>query len=503
MPMILSLLALVMLVSIPGLYVLGQGMAQFSMPWWTHLADTVLPRYLLDSMLVTGGATVFALVTGGLPAWLSFRYVFPGRAWCVFSQLLPLTIPAYVAAGLYIEAFTADFFVSRWALAMELGAAASPLVFMFLRLALARLPAALFETAASLGNGPFHRLWRVGLPLLAMPIIAAACLVAAEALGEFGASSRLGITTLSVGLHEQWHALQRPELATMLALVLFLLAVLLATPVIRLGLGGQRAHHAGSLQTLQPLRASPLGALGIHLACLLAVLPGFWGPLWLALGWAQERLDKTNLAPLFGDAGNTLATALACVAVCLALTLLFAYLLETGERVRRSDRSVWLVAVNYLTPSMVLALAWLASGLAGRWVVVLAMAVKLLPLLLLPVADALARVPAAQVETARGLGHARLHTWHRVLLPQLVPVLAGGVLLVFVLAATELTLSLALQPFGYGALSLRIFAWAGINMTQLASVWVICLCLLCLYPVWRLSRLIDHSNQPPGGATHA
>ncbi len=498
MPYPLLLLALVAVVSAPGLYILGLGVAQFSPAWWTHLADTVLPGYLADSLRVTGGATLVALALGGPPAWLTVRFAFPGRGWCGFTQLLPLTLPAYVAAGLYMEAFTADFFYSRWALAMELGAAAAPLVFMFLRLALARLPAALFDTAASLGHGPLARFWRVGLPLLAMPLIAAACLVAAEALGDFGAASRLGVTTLSVGLHDQWHALQRQELATMLALILFLLAALLATPVIRLGLRGQRAHHAGSLQTLQPLKASAAGALAIHLACLLAVLPGFWGPLALALGWARERLDKTNLTPLFQDAGTTLATALACVAVCLALSLVFAYLLETGERVRRADRSIWLVAVNYLTPSLVLALAWLASGLSGHGVVILAIAVKLLPLLLLPLADALGRLPAALGETARGLGCSRGQVLRRVLLPQLAPVLAGGALLVFVLAATELTLSLTLQPFGYGALSLRIFAWAGIQMTQLASVWVVCLCLLCLYPIWRLSRLIDHS-----GTTHA
>lgn len=493
MPYPMLLLALVAVVSAPGLYILGLGVAGFSSEWWTHLAATVLPGYLTDSLLITGGATLVALALGAPPAWLTFRYVFPGRAWCVFILLLPLTLPAYVVAGLYMEAYTADFFYSRWALVMQLGAAAAPLVFMFLRLALARLPAALFETAASLGLGPLARFRRVGLPLLATPLIAAACLVAAEALGDFGTASRLGIATLSVGLHDQWHALQRRELATMLALILFLLAALLATPVIRLGLRGQRAHQATSLATLQPLRASARGALGIHLLCLLVTLPGFWAPLALALGWAQERLDKTNLTPLFQDAGTTLATALACVALCLALSLLFAYLLETGERVRRADRSIWLVAVNYLTPSMVLALAWLASGLTGHGVVILAIAVKLLPLVLLPLADALGRLPAAQAETARGLGCTRGQVLRRVLLPQLTPVLAGGALLVFVLAATELTLSLTLQPFGYGALSLRIFAWAGIQMTQLASVWVVCLCLLCLYPVWRLSRLIDHS----------
>jgi iron(III) transport system permease protein len=491
MPLTLLLLVLVAVVSAPGLYVLGLGALYFSPGWWTHLAETVLPQYTLDSLRVSAGATLVAIILGGVPAWLTFRYVFPGRSWCVFTQLLPLTLPAYVAAGLYMEAFSADFFYSRLALAIELGAAAAPLVFMFLRLAMARLPSALFDTAASLGHGPLKRFWRVGLPLLASPLIAASCLVAAEALGEFGAASRLGVSTLSVGLHDQWHALQRQELATMLALILFLLAAVLATPVIRLGLRGQRAHHAASLQTLQPSPASPIGVAGIHLACLLAVLPGFWGPLVLALGWARERLEKTNLTPLFQDAGNTLTTALACVAICVVIALAFTYLLETGERAKRTDRVVWVTAINYLTPSLVLALAWLSSGLTGQWVVILATAVKLLPLLLLPVADALWRLPAAQSDIARSFGCSRAQVVSRVLLPQLGPVFAGGVLLVFVLAATELTLALTLQPFGYSALSLRIFAYAGIQMTQLASVWVICLVLLCLYPIWRLSRLID------------
>lgn len=494
----LLLLALVALVSSPGLYILGLGLVQFSAPWWDHLAGTILPLYLGNSVVVTAGATAYALVAGGIPAWLTFRYDFPGRPWCVFTQLLPLTIPAYVAAGLYIEAWTAEFFEGRMALAIELGAASAPLVFLFLRVALARLPAVLFDSAASLGSGALDRLWRVGLPLLAAPLVASACLVAAEAIGEFGAASRLGIATFSVGLHQQWRALQRPELATMLALMLFLLAAVFATPLIRLGLRGQRAHAAGALRPIAPKRVSTAGAAAIHLACMLAVVPGFWAPFWLAAEWTSERLDRSNLAPLYHDAGNTLTTALACVLVCLALTLTFAWLLETGERSRRTDRSVWLTSINYLTPSLVLALAWLASALTGRWVVIAATSVKLLPLMLLPVADALGRLPAAQAETARGLGLTRAEVTRRVILPQIGPVLAGGALLVFVLAATELTLALTLQPFGYGSLSQRIFAYAGQNMTRYGSVWVVCLCLLCLYPIWRLSRLIDSP-----GKTHA
>ena len=487
----LAILTLVALICAPGLYVLGLGLIQFSFPWWHHLAHTVLPAYLTNSLLVAAGATVYALAAGGIPAWLTYRYVFRGRAWCIFSQMLALTIPAYIAAGLYLEAWDDDFFTTRGALAIELGAAAAPLAFLFLRLAMARLPATLFEAAAALGSGPVDRLRRVGLPLLAAPLAAAACLVAAEALGEFGAASRVGVTTLSVGMHQQWRALQRPELATMLALVLFLLAALLSVPMIRLGVRWQRANPAAALQTLAPRPVSPLGNVAIHVLCFAAVIPGFWAPFAIALDWTLSRLDRSNLAPLFYDAGNTLSTAAACVILCLLVTLAFTQLLGPGERVRREDRAIWLTTLNYLMPSLVFALAWLNFAMTGRGVVILATSLKLLPLMLLPIADAIGRLPAAQVETARALGSSRLSVARRVLLPQLRQVLVGGALLVFVLAATELTLALTLQPFGYSALSLRIFGYAGQNSTRLASVWIICLCLLCLYPIWRLSRLTD------------
>lgn len=488
-PRPLALVLLVVAVSLPGLYVLGRGIALFSLPWWQHLSSTVLPGYLWNSLVVGGTAVAWALALGAVPAWMTVRYEFAGRAWCVFIQLLPLTMPAYVAAGLFQEAWHDEFFESRAALALELGAAAAPMAFLFLRVALSRMPASVFEVSASLGCGRLERVRHVALPLLGAPLVAAGALVAAEAIGDFGAASRVGIATLSVGLHQQWHGLQRPELAHMLALILFLLALLLATPLIRLGLRYQRANDAADLRPLVPRTAGWPTTLVFHLVCLATVLPGFWAPLGLAVDWALARRAAVRPWVLAVDAGNTLLIAVSCAALCLLATLAFACLLRFGAHTRRSDRSIWLVSINYLTPSAVLALAWLGGALTGHAVIILATTVKLLPLMLLPFADAAGRLSSAQLECARSLGCSRLQALRHAVLPQLLPVLAGGALLVFVLAATELTLALTLQPFGFSSLSLRIFAYAGIQMTQLSSLWVLCLVLLCVYPIWRLASL--------------
>ncbi|MCB1914437.1 MAG: iron ABC transporter permease [Rhodocyclaceae bacterium] len=492
------LVALVASVSAPALYALGRGILDFSLPWWSHLWATVLPGYLWNSLATGLVAVACAVVLGGMPAWLTVRYRFVGRQWGIFTQLLPLTIPAYVAAGLFQEAWRSPFFESRMALSVEIGAAAAPLVFLYLRVALARLPASLFEVSASLGCGPLQRLGRIALPLLGAPLAAAACLVAAEALGEFGAASRVGIATLSVGLHQQWHGLQRPELAHMLALLLFVVAALLATPLIRAGLRYQRENSAAEQRLLQARPLGPGWTVLAHAACLLAVVPGFVAPVGLALHWALARRAPADALMLARDGGTTLAVALACAGACLALTVAFALLFRADRRGRTADRGVWLVALNYLTPSSVLALAWLGGALSGVAVIVAATTLKLLPLMLLPVADAMSRLPSAQTESARALGCSPLQAVWRTVLPQLAPVLAGGALLVFVLAATELTLSLALQPFGYSSLSLRVFAYAGLHMTQLSSFWILSLVLLCIYPIWRLATLMA-----PSEARHA
>jgi len=485
------LAALVGLVSAPGLFVVARGIVDFSPPWWQHLAQTILPFYAKNTLTVATGATAFALLAGGIPAWLTFRYDYPGRPASVFLQLLPLTIPAYVAAGLFLEASASPFFESRAALALELGAGAAPLVFLFLRIALARLPAALFEAAASLGAGPLEQFRRVGLPLLATPLIAAGCLVMAETMSDFGTATRVGIPTLTVGLYQQWFALQAPGIATMLGLILFVAAACCATPVIRFGLARQRANSAAALQPLSPCPAPPLGAIAIHALCLLAAFPGFLAPLSLAGRWAANNIDHVDIRPLFHDAGTTVSTAVLTVTLCLLLTMAFAALLEPGERASRWDRAVWLAAINFISPSLVMATIWLAAGLTGQTVIVIATAAKLLPLSLLPVADAMGRLPASLVESARALGCTRLAAVRRVVLPQLFPALAGGMLLIYILATAELTFALTLQSFGYGSLALRIYSSASLFLTQNASVWVLCLVLVSLYPVWRLSRFVD------------
>ncbi len=63
-----------------------------------HLAQTVLPGYVWQTVLVTAGATVVAGVLGTTCAWLVTRYEFPLRPLAELLLVAPLAMPPFVTA---------------------------------------------------------------------------------------------------------------------------------------------------------------------------------------------------------------------------------------------------------------------------------------------------------------------------------------------------------------------------------------------------------------------
>ncbi|PID74885.1 MAG: iron ABC transporter permease, partial [Desulfobacterales bacterium] len=68
-----------------------------------HLLSTVLPGYFIVTAKLACGVGCGVVLLGASTAWLVTAYDFPGRA--VFNQLLimPMAMPAYLIAIVYIE----------------------------------------------------------------------------------------------------------------------------------------------------------------------------------------------------------------------------------------------------------------------------------------------------------------------------------------------------------------------------------------------------------------
>lgn len=68
-----------------------------------HLMATVLPTYIINSLLLIFWVSVGALLLALPCAWLVARCEFIGRRYLQWALLLPLAMPAYIVAYVYTD----------------------------------------------------------------------------------------------------------------------------------------------------------------------------------------------------------------------------------------------------------------------------------------------------------------------------------------------------------------------------------------------------------------
>ena len=83
---------------------------------WRHLAATVLPEYIGNTLWLMLGVGIGVSVIGVSTAWLTTLCRFPGRGFFEWALILPLAVPAYVMAYAYTDFFQFTGPVQTWAL---------------------------------------------------------------------------------------------------------------------------------------------------------------------------------------------------------------------------------------------------------------------------------------------------------------------------------------------------------------------------------------------------
>ena len=153
--------------------------------------------------------------------------------------------------------------------------------------------------------------------------------------------------------------------------------------------------------------------------------------------------------------GRTLWVGLLVTLLCLAIGYPLAYWIS-HQRARTGNLLMVLVLLPFWTSLLVRTTAWIvllqkegvvnsllmASGLISeplqmtfnRFGVVIAMTHILLPFMILPLVSVMRGIPPAYVRAARSLGASPATAFWRVYLPQSLPGVSAGVLLVFILS---------------------------------------------------------------------
>lgn len=486
---------------------------------WAHLIEHVLARVMLNSLLLGAGIAILTAVLGVSLAWLSACCDYPGRRWLDWALVLPLAMPAYVVAFVYVG--LGDYsgpLQSFWRAASDssamlpsvrnlpgaivlLSLVLYPYVYLLARAAFLRQGASAFEVARSLGLSPWQAFRRVALPLARPAWMAGAALAMLEALADFGAVSVLGVDTFTTTIYRAWFGLYSLPVAAQLATVLLALValVLLAERLLR---GGARYYN-------QRARPAPRMILGGSHAALAAAfsgsvfLLGFGLPvLQLVLWLPRAEVAVTSLIELTHR--TLLIGGLVALAV-LSLAMVLALLQRRALGDRMVAVPVFIANLGYAVPGTVLAVAvmWMLVGLerpfTERFGIHLGLSLGLLGLIMAltarfirvgfePLEAGLSQLRPSLMEAARSLGASASRRFCALVLPLLRPSVLAAVLLVLVETMKEMPATLMLRPFGWDTLAVRIHAYTSEGLWQSAAAPALVLVAVGLLPVWWLVR---------------
>jgi iron(III) transport system permease protein len=500
---------------------------------WPHLAANVLPAALRDTGLLLLGVGLLCGLIGVGTAWLVTQFEFPGRRSLEWLLVLPLALPTYITAYVYVEVlgFQGPFqsalrALTGWRSLRDywfpdprnlpgaiciMAIVLYPYVYLSVRALFGLQAAAIVESARTLGAAPGRLFWRIGLPMARPALAAGLTLVLLETLNDIGASEYLGVRSLTLSIYTTWVNRNSLAGAAQIACVMLLLVVLLMG--IEARLRGQRRF---ALPVRQPRAVGrvPLQGGRAAAATLACALPVLFGAL-LPIGFlATEVLRRGLWQQLDGAMLRALFNALAFSGLASGIVILLGVGIAAA---RRQGREPWLPALSrlaslgYAVPGTVLALGLLVPLAAldnvvadalRRWfgvnsgllligsgaALVLAYVVRFLAIAVSGVESGLSRISPRIDDAARTLGASAPEVMRKMHWPLARPAVAAAALLVFVDCLKELPATLLLRPLNVETLATTVYGHASRGAFEDGALAGLLIVLAGLYPAVRLAR---------------
>ncbi|WP_291984978.1 iron ABC transporter permease [Candidatus Accumulibacter sp. ACC007] len=537
-PLLVVSAAVAALVALPVASVLTNILSGGTGATWSHLATTVLPDYITNTLVLCLTVGVGVVVVGVGTAWLTTMHSFPGRRVFEWALVLPLAMPAYVLAYVYtdflqfvgpLQTFLRESF--GWSKAdywfpevRSLGGAVGmfvfvlyPYVYLLTRTAFIERASGMLEASRTLGLGPWRSFFRVSLPLARPAVAAGAALALMETLADYGTVSYFGVQTFTTGIYRAWFSLGDRIAAAQLAAALLGFVTLLLL-IERISRGRSRFYNTTGRN--RPRSGQRLLGWRAWLASAVCTLPlaiGFVLPAGLLL-----RLALANGEARFGEHffvmvrnSFVLAGLTAAIAVSLAVLLAYGARLSKGLLARALNR---LVSLGYAVPGSVIAVGVLIPvsrldiWLAGQWqdwfgsnpgllltggiaALIYAYLVRFLAVALQAVSTSLAKITPNMDDAARSLGLGQEATLRRVHLPILRSSLFTAGLLVFVDVMKELPATLVMRPFDFDTLATQAYTLASDERLAEAASASLAIVVVGLLPLIALSRQISRSHR--------
>ncbi|HUX63689.1 iron ABC transporter permease [Sulfuricella sp.] len=528
----LAAFAIALLIVIPLAVVLSSFLSP-EREIWNHLAKNVLPGLLANTFRLALGVGVGVTLLGVSLAWLTAACEFPGRKFFSWALLLPLAVPAYVTAFVFVAwlDFTgpvqtllrATFGSSAWFPGIRSGGgvvlvmtlALYPYVYLLARNAFLTQGRSALEAAQSLGCSRAEGFFRVALPMARPWIMGGLMLALMETLADFGTVAVFNYDTFTTAIYKTWFGLfslsGASQLASVLVLLVFALILLEQFSRSRLRYTQAGRHTQSERIRLAGWRGGLTSGFAATVLLTAFVLPVAQLVLWSASVFAQD-FDERYLSFLWHSL--YLGAIAAGLTVACALVLVYAQRRHTDPWTRIAVR---IATLGYAVPGPVLAvgifipLAWLDNHLIhlsktwfghdpglllqGTLLVMLpAYLTRFLAVGYNPVESAMQRITRNLDEAARTFGVTGLQMLRRVHLPILRGGLFSAAALVFVDVMKEMPITLMTRPFGWDTLAVRIFEMTSEGEWERAALPAVALVFAGLLPIALLVRHTETSR---------
>ena len=492
----------------------------------------------MNSLKISLGATLMAMVLGVASALLVAVTDMKGKSAWVFGLVLPLMIPPQVTALAWIQAFSPSSPVlgylglslpagqrhplySEGGIIMLLGLYNVPLVFLVVRAGLRRLPGDLIEVARAAGAGPLRLLFTIVLPLVRSGIFAGAALAFVSSIGNFGIQAMLGIParvpTLITLIYRKLNSYGTSALNDM-ALLALLLATITVVGLILAGWLGRWGDQRidGSARPLRlplgrwqtPVRIAAWGLLGatllLPLSSLLAssLVSGYGQELnWQTLTLEHYRNAIFRHSAIRNAFGTSLWLTLTAVVVLSIVSVLLGYFLtwRKGLLARCLQMASELA---YALPGLVIGVSMIVFflkplplfnfSLYGTvWIILAAYLSNFLALALRPVLGGFAQLDQGLDEAARIVGAGFFTRFKDVILPMIAPAGMAGAIVVFMSAINEIQVSILLVTSTSQTIGPMIIFLEEAGSSTLAAA-VGCLIVVLVLVLMAISSLFSH-----------
>ncbi len=502
---------------------------------WSMLVNASTWRATVNSLMTSGVATLLSVLLGTVLALLVTLTDIRAKGFWVFMIMLPMMIPPQVTALSWLQLSgpgsallqlfnlapplgSPQYLRSWWGISLLMGIQHAPLVYLAVRGSLMALPKELIEAARLAGASQGDVVRDMILPLSRNGLLAGGAIAFVSALGNFGIPAMLGIPVsyyvLPTLIYQKMADFGPDMLADVSSLSVIIGAIALVGVIIQqrfssriplTGMPGRPlAFSLGPRRWLAELAllllvmvivvvplvalisSSLVTAMGIPLSLKTASLQAYEQILFHQSVTFRAFSNSMVLA-------GTAAIVLACI--CLPLGYLFVRFPSRMNAILQG-----IIDVPYALPGVVLAVACILLfarplpliqvtlyGTLG--LILFAYLSRFMTVCLKPIQSSMMQLDPALEEAAQLCGAGPIRRLRDIVFPLLAPAAFAGMLLVFLIAVNELTVSALLWSAGNETLGVLVFNLDDGGETVLASAVSVLIVLMVLVLMLCLSVL--------------